>query len=402
MALKMKVQLSSLPEMLFRRLSYSNPVTITDLDDLTNKDNIYYYTPDNLYYFWSGVNWQSTTQANFGTVFEQTATGFKFKGNVEIDGNLITSGTISADRISTNIAQVNDTLNIGSSGDTSTQKKMTFNSTTGIQTAEAGIGGQLGIKVNALTFNTPPITIEAGTAGSYPQLSHEGYYNPYPDSDAFAQNFGMTDAYSSTSTNLMSGLHTFSGIDSNDGITQIFATSLNAGVPDGGNKNAFIVMKYNPNSSPIYQGHLYNTWSASNTITVTSDRNAKNTISDLTDNYDLLFDNLRPVTFKYNEGTSNRLHTGFIAQDVETALQTAEIPSSEFAAWVSGEKSKTIETVDENGKLQTTEEITIEQGLRYEEFIALNTAQIQKLKNRVATLESEIAELKELIKGVIE
>ena len=65
-------------------------------------------------------------------------------------------------------------------------------------------------------------------------------------------------------------------------------------------------------------------------------------------------------------------------------------------------KSKTIETVDENGKLQTTEEITIEQGLRYEEFIALNTAQIQKLKNRVATLESEIAELKELIKGVIE
>ena len=66
-----------------------------------------------------------------------------------------------------------------------------------------------------------------------------------------------------------------------------------------------------------------------------------------------------------------------------------------FAAWVSGEKSKTIETVDENGNISVTEEKTIEQGLRYEEFIALNTKQIQKkLKDRVSTLETEIAELK--------
>ena len=95
MALKMKVQLIITAGNVVQtvKASYSNPVTITDLDDLTNKDNIYYYTPDNLYLFLVGGKLAKTTQANFGTVFEQTATGFKFKGNVEIDGNLITSGT---------------------------------------------------------------------------------------------------------------------------------------------------------------------------------------------------------------------------------------------------------------------------------------------------------------------
>ncbi|MCK9477997.1 MAG: hypothetical protein M0R40_00660 [Firmicutes bacterium] len=74
--------------------NYGNPVEINDLDDRVNKSKLYYYEPGNLYYFWNGEAWESTSQANFGTVFEQTATGFKLKGNVSIKGDLITSGKI--------------------------------------------------------------------------------------------------------------------------------------------------------------------------------------------------------------------------------------------------------------------------------------------------------------------
>ncbi len=103
-----------------------------------------------------------------------------------------------------------------------------------------------------------------------------------------------------------------------------------------------------------------------------SDRNKKNTIDALSSNYTLLFDQLRPVTFKYNEGTSDRLHTGFIAQEVRDAAIDAGLTTKDFAAYCEWE--------DDNG------EVTC--GLRYSEFIALCVDQIQKLKKRVIELEN--------------
>ena len=126
-------------------------------------------------------------------------------------------------------------------------------------------------------------------------------------------------------------------------------------------------------------GVLNGTWTTGSSITVTSDINAKNTINPLSDIYSVLFDNLRPVTYKYNDGTSNRLHTGFIAQEVYKALQIAGINSQDFAGLV---------IPNEN----TDDEFWT---LRYEEFIALNTWQIQKLKTRVTELENEIKEIKQ-------
>ena len=38
--------------------------------------------------------------------------------------------------------------------------------------------------------------------------------------------------------------------------------------------------------------------------------------------------------YKYNDGTSDRYHTGFIAQDVESALNLAEISTKDFAGLV--------------------------------------------------------------------
>lgn len=104
--------------------------------------------------------------------------------------------------------------------------------------------------------------------------------------------------------------------------------------------------------------------------TVTSDRNAKNSIEALPDAYEALLDNIEPVRFMYNEGTSGRYHVGYIAQDVEAALTAAGLSTMDFAGFVDMEKS---------GNL----------GLMYDEFIALLHMKIKRLETRIATLENK-------------
>ena len=103
-----------------------------------------------------------------------------------------------------------------------------------------------------------------------------------------------------------------------------------------------------------------------------SDRNLKNTICDIPSEYDVIFDSLRPVTFKYNDGTSGRTHMGMIAQEVEDAVNRAGVSIDDFAA-----------ICVENGQY----------GLRYGEFVAMCINQIQKLKARMTAAEEKIAAL---------
>ena len=126
-------------------------------------------------------------------------------------------------------------------------------------------------------------------------------------------------------------------------------------------------------------GYLNGTWKLNNSTLTTSDKNKKNSIESLDDRYNTLFDNLSPIRYKYNDGTSDRYHTGFIAQDVEQAIANSNLDTLDFAGYVK----------DEEGVCY----------LRYEEFISLNTQQIQKSKTRIAELESKVAELEALIKG---
>lgn len=128
-------------------------------------------------------------------------------------------------------------------------------------------------------------------------------------------------------------------------------------------------------------GRLYGTWLLDGTEVVTSDANAKNSICDIALSYADVFDSLRPVTFKYNNGTSGRLHVGFIAQDVRKAIIDAGLSTDAFAGFV------------EYSASESNDERML--GLRYDEFIALNTWQIQKLKARVAELETLVAKLQE-------
>jgi hypothetical protein len=127
--------------------------------------------------------------------------------------------------------------------------------------------------------------------------------------------------------------------------------------------------------------YMYGTWELNGAETVTSDSNFKHDIGSLDDRYNDLFDQLKPIKFKYNDGASNRYHTGFIAQDVCSAIEYSGLNTNEFAAYV-----KSMETNDDG-------EVKEKCGLRYDEFVSLNTWQIQKLKPRVSTLEEKVLAL---------
>ena len=115
---------------------------------------------------------------------------------------------------------------------------------------------------------------------------------------------------------------------------------------------------------------------ATDEISIRSDARVKNTISYNLDQYDKFFLSLKPTRFKYNDGVSGRMHLGFIAQDVEQAMLDAGLTSRELAALVKAP----VQEVMEDGITD------FRYGLRYGEFIALNTHMIQKLYHMVSEL----------------
>ena len=117
-------------------------------------------------------------------------------------------------------------------------------------------------------------------------------------------------------------------------------------------------------------GRLYGTWYGTSSEAISSDERQKNSIEELPEKYSVLFDNLVPIRFKYNDGTSDRYHTGFRAQGVEKAMIISEVDTSEFAALVKTEDD--------------------EYFLRYEEFIALAVKEIQSLKKQNTELERKL------------
>lgn len=131
-------------------------------------------------------------------------------------------------------------------------------------------------------------------------------------------------------------------------------------------------LEMNNGSSYVYMGGTYKSASS---ISVLSDRERKNSIEEVDDRYSLLFDRIKPKRFKYNDGTSGRYHTGFIAQEVKEAMDIAGIDTKEFAALCYD--------TDENGELSGW-------SLRYDEFIALHTMEIQNLKAEIKSLKEQI------------
>lgn len=110
-------------------------------------------------------------------------------------------------------------------------------------------------------------------------------------------------------------------------------------------------------------------------IDVGSDARIKNTIEhDVADRYETMYRALQPARFKYNNGTSDRFHTGFIAQEMEQAIADGGLTNQDLAALVQGDDGV--------------------YAIRYAEMIALNTAFVQKLMDEVDSLKAELAALR--------
>lgn len=123
----------------------------------------------------------------------------------------------------------------------------------------------------------------------------------------------------------------------------------------------------------VYGQNLY-----VNGTAVSSDRNLKKDIKVLDDRYVEFFKALKPVSYRFKDGTSGRKHTGFIAQEVEEAAEESGLTVKDLAVVV---KDLTPGTEEER------------YYLRYEEIIAVQTKVIQDLMARVDTLEARINKL---------
>ena len=149
---------------------------------------------------------------------------------------------------------------------------------------------------------------------------------------------------------------------------------------DGTDRFKFNISHFSPTVDNAYDlGQASTRWDdvrATNGSIVTSDRNEKNTI--VTSDLGLDFINkLSPVSYKFNNKT--RTHYGLIAQDIETVLSEIGKSPTDFAGFCK-------DTIDSEGN-----EIDVEYGLRYNEFVSPMIKAIQDLHGEINVLKERLA-----------
>lgn len=144
---------------------------------------------------------------------------------------------------------------------------------------------------------------------------------------------------------------------------------------DGNSEEVQIKGGVIPNADDVYNlGSPNFVWSAiycSTNELNGSDRNIKNSIEALPEKYVRMFELVEPKRYKLNSGTSGRFHAGFIAQEVEAAMQKCGITSQEFAGWAAAKRKDGSETY----------------FLRYSEFIPILWAKVREQEERLKRLE---------------
>lgn len=159
------------------------------------------------------------------------------------------------------------------------------------------------------------------------------------------------------------------GVMNSEGTGQCICTNGGAKLAYGGSK---------------YFGVSRSNIFASEDIFVESDRRVKEDIRYNLDNYEQFYRSLKPCTYLLRKRESGRRHTGFIAQEIEEALKENGLSGSDFAAHGFDPDAKRYDGTNETGLWR----------VRYGELVALNTAMVQKLMERVDALEKELSLLK--------
>ena len=155
-----------------------------------------------------------------------------------------------------------------------------------------------------------------------------------------------------------------------------------ADIDSSGYKPRFIIENVSSND-----GYFKGNWQFNGTVKdssggviSSSDANAKNSIQAQPEAYSEIFNRLNPVIYKYNNGSSDRYHTGLIAQEVEQAVIDSGMTMQDFAA--------VCFEADEDGTKKNY-------GIRYGELVSMCIYEIQRLKKRVDELEKELQERSE-------
>lgn len=154
-----------------------------------------------------------------------------------------------------------------------------------------------------------------------------------------------------------------------------------------------------PSSSSVYCGTTENPFAggySSGGWKTTSDRRKKKDFRKLLedDRFERFFELLQPMEYRLIEN-DDKMHIGFVAQDVEQAMKCCDISENEFYGLEHAVfYEKDFESNEEWEKfLEQNGGANDMYTLCYQEFIALNTAMIQKLQNRCNDFERRLSAL---------
>lgn len=154
-----------------------------------------------------------------------------------------------------------------------------------------------------------------------------------------------------------------------------------------------------PSSSSVYCGTNPNPFAggySSDGWKTTSDGRKKKDFRKLLedDRFERFFELLQPMEYRLIEN-DEKMHMGFVAQDVEQAMTDCDISENEFYGLEHAVFSeKDFESNEEWEKfLEQNGGANDMYTLCYQEFIALNTAMIQKLQNRCNDFERRLSAL---------
>lgn len=142
------------------------------------------------------------------------------------------------------------------------------------------------------------------------------------------------------------------------------------------------------NGNPSYKWDVV--YAVSGTIN-TSDEKLKNSIKKIPEKLKQLILNIEPITFKYNNGTSGRLHAGIGARKTERIMKKLGIDLTEFAGIVK------FHPVNKKGK----ELKRYEYGARMDEFIAPMIGVIQDHEKELNILSKTITQQQETINTLV-
>lgn len=137
-----------------------------------------------------------------------------------------------------------------------------------------------------------------------------------------------------------------------------------------------------------------------------SDKNIKTNISESILGLDFV-NSLKPVSYKFINGSSGRTHYGLIAQEVEEALNQKNINTKDFAGFIKykkqslSEEQEIIEVENSGGlkELVTSSYMLLQElpgeqygyALRYAEFISPLIKSVQELTQKLQQLENKLS-----------